>query len=88
MKFIFLPFSTKFRIQDIYVFPLFPVRFLLSKSHNISPIGKESLYHRSIGKMIYLLDRMQDDRFLETAFLLASNFHQQLCLQAVPSRPD
>ena len=31
--------------------------------------------------MIDLLYRMQDDRFLETTLLLASDFHQQLCLQ-------
>ena len=31
--------------------------------------------------MIYLLYRMQDDRFFETAFLLTPNLYQQLRLQ-------
>ena len=47
----------------------------MSVGHSMSAITEEALYHYTIGKMLYLLYRMKNHRFLKTAFLTIPDFY-------------
>lgn len=75
------------RINQVDVFPHRPLLVQIGKCCHIFATRKEALYHHAISEMIYLLYRMQHDRFLEASSLLQPYLYQQLSLQEFAHSP-